>query len=123
VKKFLSVSKSYISDLYQAEDCLIKAFCKILSIESFRGESNLESWARRIVVNECLNFIKSHKTFYLDEINQSFHEDLHQTDIDFDFNAQELLISRMLTGWFSTSMFWKNIPIRKLRIPYRSPLL
>ncbi|MEN5310078.1 RNA polymerase sigma factor [Chryseobacterium cucumeris] len=93
VKRFLSVSKSYVSDLYQAEDCLIKAFCKIFKhIESFRGESNLESWARRIVVNECLNFIKSHKTvFYLDEINQSFHEDIHEAEIDCNFNAQELL--------------------------------
>lgn len=93
VKKFLSVSKSYVSDLYQAEDCLIKAFCKIFKhIDSFRGESNVESWARRIVVNECLNFIKSRKTvFYLDEINPSFQEDLHEPDIDFDFNAQELL--------------------------------
>lgn len=93
VKKFLSVSKSYVSDLYQAEDCVIKAFCKIFKhIDSFRGESNVESWARRIVVNECLNFIKSRKTvFYLDEINQSFQEDLYDPDIDFDFNAQELL--------------------------------
>jgi len=39
VKKFLSVSKSYVSDLYQAEDCLIRAFCKIFQhIESFRGD-------------------------------------------------------------------------------------
>ncbi|UKB83764.1 RNA polymerase sigma factor [Chryseobacterium sp. MEBOG06] len=93
VKKFLSISKSYVSDLYQAEDCLIKAFCKIFKhIESFRGDANLESWARRIVVNECLNFIKSHKTvFYLDEINHSFQQDIHDPDIAFDFNAQELL--------------------------------
>ncbi|MET3037892.1 RNA polymerase sigma factor [Chryseobacterium sp. NRRL B-14859] len=93
VKKFLSVSKSYVSDLYQAEDCLIKAFCKIFKhIESFRGEANLESWARRIVVNECLNFIKSHKTvFYLDEINQSFPEKADDPEVAFDFNAQDLL--------------------------------
>ncbi|AZA81158.1 RNA polymerase sigma factor [Chryseobacterium lactis] len=92
VKRFLNVSKSYVSDLYQAEDCLIKAFCKIFKhIESFRGEANLESWARRIVVNECLNFIKSRKTvFYLDEINHSFHEEIDEP-FDFDFNAQELL--------------------------------
>ena len=101
-----------MSDLYQAEDCLIKAFCKIFKhIESFRGESNPESWARRIVVNECLNFIKSHKTiFYLDEINQSFHEDIHEAEIDCDFNAQELLDQlpdayRMVL----TCMCWKNI--------------
>lgn len=93
VKKFLSVSRSYISDLYQAEDCLIKAFCKIFkNIESFRSEGSFEGWARRIVVNECLNFIKSHKTvFYLDDINQSYLEEIHEEDVVFDFNAQELL--------------------------------
>lgn len=93
VKRFLSVSKSYVSDIYQAEDCVIKAFCKIFkSIESFRSEGNLESWARRIVVNECLNFIKSHKTvFYIDDINPAFLEEFHDEITDFDFNAQELL--------------------------------
>lgn len=93
VKKLLSISKSYISDLYQAEDCLIKAFCKIFKhIEGFRGDGNLEGWARRIVVNECLNFIKSRKTvFYLDEINQSFMEENHDENVVYDFNAQELL--------------------------------
>jgi RNA polymerase sigma factor (sigma-70 family) len=92
-KKFLSVSRSYISDLYQAEDCLIKAFCKIFkSIESFRGEGSFDGWARRIVVNECLNFIKSHKTvFYLDDINQSYLEEVHEEEVAFDFNAQDLL--------------------------------
>ncbi|REC57404.1 RNA polymerase sigma factor [Chryseobacterium piscium] len=93
VKKFLSVAKSYVSDLYQAEDCVIKAFCKIFKhIESFRGEGNFEGWARKIVVNECLNFIKSRKTvFYLDDVHASVLEDLHEEAIDFDFNAQELL--------------------------------
>ena len=42
VKKFLSISKSYVSDIYQAEDCVIKAFCKVFkSIETFRGEGNI----------------------------------------------------------------------------------
>jgi RNA polymerase sigma-70 factor (ECF subfamily) len=93
VKKFLSVSKSYIYDLYQAEDCVIKAFCKIFkSIDTFRNEGNLEGWARRIVVNECLNFIKSHKTvFYLDEVNPSFLEEIQEEIMVADFNAQELL--------------------------------
>ena len=93
VKKFLSVSKSYISDLYQAEDCVIKAYCKIFkSIDTFRNEGNLEAWARRIVVNECLNFIKSHKTvFYLDEVNPSFLEEIQEEITVADFNAQELI--------------------------------
>lgn len=93
VNKFLSVSKSYVTDIYQAEDCVIKAFCKIFkSIETFRGDGNLEGWARRIVVNECLNFIKSRKTvFYIDDINPAVLEDFQEEITDFDFNAQELL--------------------------------
>ena len=93
VKRFLSVSKSYVSDIYQAEDCVIKAFCKIFkSIGTFRSEGNLEGWARRIVVNECLNFIKSHKTvFYIDDIHPSILEDFHEEITDCNFNAQELL--------------------------------
>jgi len=93
VKKFLSVSRSYINDLYQAEDCLIKAFCKIFkNIESFREEGSFDGWARRIVVNECLNFIKSHKTvFYLDEVSPSYLEEIHEEEVSFDFNAQQLL--------------------------------
>jgi RNA polymerase sigma factor (sigma-70 family) len=93
VKKFLSVSRSYISDLYQAEDCLIKAFCKIFrNVDSFREEGSFEGWARRIVVNECLNFIKSHKTvFYLDEVSSSYLEEMREEELDFNFNAQDLL--------------------------------
>ncbi len=93
VGRFLSVSKSYVTDLYQAEDCVIKAFCKIFkSVETFRGDGNLEGWARKIVVNECLNFIKSHKTvFYIDDINPAFLEESEDEITDFDFNAQELL--------------------------------
>ncbi|WP_307454967.1 RNA polymerase sigma factor [Chryseobacterium sp. SORGH_AS_0447] len=93
VKKFLSISRSYITDLYQAEDCVIKAFCKIFkNMESFRNEGSFDGWARRIVVNECLNFIKSHKTvFYLDDINPSYLEEAYEDDPVFNFNAQELL--------------------------------
>ncbi|MDP1293928.1 sigma factor, partial [Klebsiella variicola] len=60
---------TYIKDIYHAEDCLIKAFCKIFkNIESFRNDGSINAWARRIVVNECLSFLKSQKTiFYLDE--------------------------------------------------------
>ncbi|WP_294200293.1 RNA polymerase sigma factor [uncultured Chryseobacterium sp.] len=93
VKKFLSISRSYITDLYQAEDCVIKAFCKIFkNMESFRNEGSFDGWARRIVVNECLNFIKSHKTvFYLDDINPAYLEEVYEEDPVFNFNAQELL--------------------------------
>ncbi|MCT3662937.1 RNA polymerase sigma factor [Elizabethkingia anophelis] len=92
--KLLSVSRTYIKDIYHAEDCLIKAFCKIFkNIESFRNDGSINAWARRIVVNECLSFLKSQKTiFYLDE-NQiaDTAEDYDEVNIYEDFNVQELL--------------------------------
>nr|WP_283162203.1 RNA polymerase sigma factor [Elizabethkingia ursingii] len=92
--KLLSVSRTYIRDIYHAEDCLIKAFCKIFkNIESFRNDGSINAWARRIVVNECLSFLKSQKTiFYLDE-NQiaDAAEDHEEVNIYEDFNVQELL--------------------------------
>jgi len=93
VKKFLSIGRSYITDLYQAEDCVIKAFCKIFkNMDSFRNEGSFEGWGRRIVVGECLNFIKRHKTvFYLDDINPAYLEEIYEEDLVFNFNAQELL--------------------------------
>ena len=93
VKKLLSISKSYVTDIYQAEDCVIKTFCKVFkSIETFRGEGNLEGWARRILVNECLNFIKSHKSvFYIDDIHPSALEEIPDEITDCNFNAQQLL--------------------------------
>lgn len=74
VGKFLSISRAYIKDVFHAEDCVIKAFCKIFNhISTYRGDGNFDGWARRIVVNECLNFLKTRKNiFYLDETQYEF---------------------------------------------------
>lgn len=91
--QLLSVARMYIRDLHHAEDCLINAFCKIFkNIDSLRNNSGLQSWARRIVVNECLNFIKKQKALlYLDE---SCSEDIlaeEETETSSDLDAQALI--------------------------------
>ena len=94
VGKFLSISRSYVNDIYHAEDCVIKAFCKIFkSIESYRSEGNFDGWARRIVVNECLNFLKTRKNiFYLDETQHEFVDEADDTyDVDEIIDVQALL--------------------------------
>ncbi len=93
VGKFLSVSKAYVSDIFYAEDCTIKAFCKIFNqIENFRSEGSFDGWCRRIVVNECLNFIKTRKNLlFFDDTNQQFEEITEDDISDYDFNAQDLL--------------------------------
>ncbi len=60
-------------------------------MDSYKSEGSFEGWMRRIMVNECLDFIKLNKSMvYLDELEvkeepADFEEDM--TGID----AQELL--------------------------------
>lgn len=91
-KSFLNVSVAYVKDTYLAEDCLIKAFCKIFkNIDSLKNDDVIVAWARKIVVNECLNFLKTHKTlFYIDE-NLVSEPQEQEIDIEYGFNAQDLL--------------------------------
>lgn len=91
-RKFLSVCRSYITDLHHAEDCMLKGFVKVFkNIDSYKSEGSFEGWMRRIMVNECLDFIKQNKSMvYLDEIEvkeetSDFDEDLS------GINVQELL--------------------------------
>lgn len=90
--KMLSVCRSYVKDLHHAEDCMLKAFVKVFkNINSFESNGSFEGWIRRIMVNECLDFLKLRKDeIYIDEF---FHEDQSTEDIqsDYYFDAQELL--------------------------------
>lgn len=67
--KMLAVCRNYIKDLHFAEDCMLKGFVKIFkNIESFKNKGSLEGWIRRIMVNECLDYLKQNKTWlYLEE--------------------------------------------------------
>lgn len=91
-RKMLSVCRSYVTDLHHAEDCMLKAFVKIFkNINSYTGQGNFEGWMRRIMVNECLDFIKLHKSMvYVDE----FEGGMESLDLEEDLtgiDAQELL--------------------------------
>lgn len=91
-RKFLSICRSYISDLHYAEDCMLKGFVKVFkNIDSYKSEGSFEGWMRRIMVNECLDFLKLNKSMvYLEETG------IRETSVDFEddltgINAQDLL--------------------------------
>ena len=91
-RKMLSVCRRYISDLHFAEDCMLRGFVKVFkNIESYKSEGSFEGWIRRIMVNECLDFIKLNKSLvYLDEIE--IREEAEEWEEDLDgINSQELL--------------------------------
>ncbi len=91
-RKMLSICRSYVSDLQHAEDCMLKGFVKVFkNIDSYKSEGSFEGWIRRIMVNECLDFIKLNKRMmYLDELEIKEESEDFEEDIS-DLNAQELL--------------------------------
>lgn len=65
--ELFGVCKRYIRKREDAEDVLVEAFFKILgNIGSFKGEGSFKGWARRIVVNECLMFLRRRDEFRFD---------------------------------------------------------
>ncbi len=65
--EMFGVCKRYIRKREDAEDVLAEAFFKILSnIGTFKGEGSFEGWARRIVINECLMFLRKRDEFRFD---------------------------------------------------------
>lgn len=91
-RKMLSVCRSYVTDFHHAEDCMLKGFVKVFrNIDGFKSEGSFEGWMRRVMVNECLDFIKLNKSMiYVDEF-ESYNSLDDETEIDFGFDAQEVL--------------------------------
>jgi RNA polymerase sigma-70 factor, ECF subfamily len=60
--KMLSVCRQYIKDLQQAEDVMITAFMKVFAnLKNFESKGSFEGWIRRIMVNECISFLRVQK--------------------------------------------------------------
>ncbi len=94
-KKMLSVCRSYIEDMHYAEDCMINGFCKVFNhIQKFENKGSFEGWIRRIMVNECLTFLRSNKTLiYVDDTRVANYDEVDD-EVDnewLDFNVQDVL--------------------------------
>lgn len=94
-KKMLGICNSYVTDIFYAEDCMINGFCKIFNhIINFENKGSFEGWIRRIMVNECLTFLRSNKTLiYLDDtkIADDTNLDEELDELEFTFDVHEVL--------------------------------
>ncbi len=64
-RKMMAVCLRYAKSTLEAEDILQESFIKVFSkIESFRKESKLETWIKRIVINTALNNQRSKLYLY-----------------------------------------------------------
>src|SRR5262245_10744990 len=58
----------------EAEDALQEAFIDVFGkLDTFREESSLGAWIKRIVVNHCLNVFKKRR-IQIEELNEKFSD-------------------------------------------------
>lgn len=60
--KMLSVCRYYIKDTHQAEEVMLNGFLKVfLHLKNYKSLGSFEGWIRRIMVRECISFIRQNK--------------------------------------------------------------
>ena len=65
--KMLGVCIRYIKDKDEAEHVMIGGIVKVFEkMDQFKGDGSFEGWVRRIIVNDCLMYIRKNRNMSLD---------------------------------------------------------
>ncbi|SHL31231.1 RNA polymerase sigma-70 factor, ECF subfamily [Flavobacterium xanthum] len=98
--KMLSVCRQYIKDIHQAEDVMITAFMKVFTnLQNFQHKGSFEGWIRRIMVNECISFIRVEKKLKYVEDETYFEESFNNTESQFAIADIQFLIDSLPVGY------------------------
>lgn len=92
----------YIKVQAEAEDVFIEGFYKILTkIEMYKGEGSFEGWMRRIMVNECLMYIRKQTNLHLTVAipDKDIADEVFEDDSDFDFDEIMRILNELPTGY------------------------
>ena len=81
--KMLGVCRQYIKDLQHAEEIMLNGFLKTFTkIESFKSIGSFEGWIRRIMINECISFLRIKQRMVFVEDDSYFEEPIEPVFID-----------------------------------------
>ena len=87
------VAQRYMKDKHAAEDAMQEAFVKAFSkLEQFKGDVTFGAWLKRIVINRCLDTIKSRKleTESIDESIFKIVEDDDQWEVSDEATVSDI---------------------------------
>lgn len=98
--KMLSICRQYVKDVQQAEDIMITAFMKVFTnLKNFEHKGSFEGWIRRIMVNECISYLRVQKkvSFLEDE----FYAEDTFNNIESHFSVEDIqsLIDSLPDGY------------------------
>lgn len=96
----LSICRQYVKDVHQAEDVMITGFMKVFThMGNFEGKGSFEGWIRRIMVNECISYLRVQKKVSFME-DESYTEDTFN-NIESQFSVEDIqsLIDSLPEGY------------------------
>ena len=93
--KMLGVCRQYIKDLQNAEEAMLNGFLKVFTkIDKFQSKGSFEGWIRRIMVNECISFLRLKKRLVFVEDDSYFKEEVNPKD--FDDNEESSVLQNLV---------------------------
>lgn len=98
--RFLAICCRYISDRMAAEDLMVESMMKIFDkVSQFGFKGSFEGWAKRLVVNEALMYLRSKKMLEvgIDEVNESHNS--YDQSLDFESDELMKLIQSLPNGY------------------------
>lgn len=100
--KMLGVCIRYIKDREEAEHVMIGGIVKVFEkLDQFKGDGSFEGWVRRILVNDCLMYIRKNRNMSLEtDIDEVYdHPDLKVIESAIDEQDLLKLIDELPVGY------------------------
>jgi RNA polymerase sigma-70 factor, ECF subfamily len=98
--KMLGVCRQYITDRHRAEELMLNGFLKVFKkLNTFKSEGSFEGWIRRIMINECLSYLRKNDRLLFVEDPQIFEETISEKEPEEDVSALQKLIDDLPESW------------------------
>jgi len=98
--KMLSVCRQYIKDVHNAEDLMITAFMKVFTnLKNFENKGSFEGWIRRIMINECISYIRVQKKVSFLEDEYYKEDSFNNIESGFSVDDIQSLIDSLPEGY------------------------
>ncbi|KIA97118.1 RNA polymerase sigma-70 factor [Flavobacterium sp. KMS] len=98
--KMLSVCRQYIKDIQLAEDVMITSFMKVfVNLNRFEKKGSFEGWIRRIMVNECISYLRVQKKVKFIEDENYTEESFNGIESQLSTDQIQFLIDSLPDGY------------------------
>ena len=99
--KMLSVCRYYIKDLQFAEEAMLNGFFKVFSnLKNFKASGSFEGWIRKIMVRECISFLRQQKRLEFPAENVEYNDN-YSNNINTEIEVEQIqqLIDALPEGY------------------------